>query len=301
MLKDVIDFVMSRTGYTDRTIALREINYAWREIWMADDLPNSVMEMSVQPYDQTARITLPHFVAEIRGVKINAGRIRIDLFGPRPYYQDDTYYQSPYIWRVLGSHPLSTSVISAMPLTFTIEKAENSTFKVCIQGTSDYASNDFEEIVFQPGDTGHTSSKSWSDVNSIVKDSLLSSNVTITGQNGEDFGYIANDEYEARNTVIQITDKCFAICNQCRCFDVLFKKVCPILHNELSAVPFEDVLMSKTLEWILLPKEGGEIKAQMYGEKAKGLLAEHHGNSISMERRLDMGRDKFTTRYYGYL
>lgn len=300
MLRDVLDFIISRTGY-DRVTALREANFAWREMWVADDLPGSIYEISVQPIDNTARVSLPHFVGEIRGVKINAGRIRIDLMTPRPYYQDDTYFQNPYIWRVLGRSPLTTAIVNAAPLVFTIDQPETKLFKVAIQGVSDFAANDYEELSFQPGVLTTTSRRSWTDVNSITKDSLLAGNVAISGVNGEDFGYIANDEYEATNTIIQITDKCFAICNQCRCFDVLYKKPAPILHNELAAVPFEEVLMAKTLEWTTLSKEGGETKAQIYNEKAKGLLAELHGNDISKERRLDVGRDKFTTRYYGYI
>lgn len=302
MLKDVIDFVMSRTGYKDREIALREINYAWREIWIADDLPGSLFEMSVQPFDQTARISLPHFVGEIRGVKYNAGRIRVDLYTPRPYYQDDTYFQSPYIWRILGSSPLSTTIVNATQLGFSIEAAEEKTFKVYTQGISDFASNDYEEITFQPGDKGPIwSKKSWTDANSITKDALLASNVSIIGQNGEDFGYIANDEYEARNTIVQITDKCFAVCNQCRCFDILYKRPAPILHNEYATVPFEEVLMAKTIEWIMLPKEGGETKAALFAEKGRVLLESRHNNENSVEKRIDVGRNKFTSRYWGYI
>lgn len=301
MLKDVVDFVLSRTGFPTREQALREINFAWVEIWNSDDLPNSLFEMSVQPFDNTARISLPHFVGQLRGVKLNAGRIRVDLMTPRPYYQDDTYFQSPYVWRILGVSPIATAITNATTLNLSISEAEDIAFTATLIGPTDNAAEDSETVTFEIGDTEKQTVKRFTDLTSVTKSALTKSNLVIQGANDEEFGFVANNEYEARNTIVQITDKCFKICNNCRCFDVLFKKPAPILYNENAVIPFEEVLMTKTLEWIALPKDGQEQKAILFGEKAKTLLTGFNNDGGSVEKRMDLGRNKFTTRYYGHL
>lgn len=295
MLKDVIDFVQSRTDMASREDVLREINFAWREIWNSDDLPNSVFEMTVKPFDDTARIALPHVVGVLRGVKANLGRIRVDLNTPRPYYQDESYYQSPYTWRILGVSPLSQSITNATQLKFTIAEAEDELFKVVVVGPNDNAVEGRDQLNFAPGITELYTTMRFVDARSIVKDRILKSNVEITGANGEDFGIIPNLEFEARNTIVQITDKCLQCCNNCRCFDVLFKKPAPYLYYDEQPIPYPEVLMTKTLEWITLPKDGQEQKTLMYADKSKTLLAGFNTDQSSIEKKMDLGRNLFAT------
>lgn len=295
MLKDVIDFVQSRTDLPSREDCLREINYAWREIWNSDDMPNSVFEMTVKPYDNTARISLPHYVGILRGVKANMGRLRVDLNTPRPYYQDEQYYQSPYTWRILGISPFRASITNASQLTLKISDAEDEQFAVTIIGPTDNAAESREQIIFAPGEVEKLSTLRFTDATSIVKDFITKSDVKIIGANDEDLGEIPNLFYEARNTVIQITDKCLQCCNNCRCFDILFKKPAPVLYYDEQNVPFQEVLMQKTMEWISMPKEGQEKKTMMYAEKSKNLLQQFSKNETSIENRMDLGRNLFTT------
>jgi len=295
MLADIIEFVQSRTDLASREAVLREINAAWREIWGSDDLPNSVFEVSVSPFDNTARVSLPYFVGVIRGVKSNIDRLRVNLLTPRPYYQDEQYFQSPYTWRILGLSPLSASITNATKLHFSIEKTESTQFTITIIGTDDNGSDVRDQIVVPPGTTDVWSNLRFTDASSIVKDTLTASNVEVAGANGEDFGIIPNLAFEARNTVIQITDKCLQCCNNCRCFDVLFKKPAPVLFYDEQNVPFPEVLINKTLELISMPKDGQEAKAQMYAQKAQGLLSNYNNNESSVEKRLDLGKSLYET------
>lgn len=301
MLKDVIAFVTSRTGETSRDILLREINFAWKELWNSDDIPNSLFEISVKPIDNQARITLPWYVDQIRAVKQNWGRIRIHLNTPRPYYQDETFVQSLWVWRVLGYRPMYKSISNATTVDITIAKVETATFKVVLRGPTDNAQDSREELVFQPGDVTKQSTLRFTDLISITKDKLTESNVTIADSLGEEIGLIPNCSFEAKNTIVQITDKCFRVCTDCLCFDILYKAPCPYLYYDDTTILYEEVLMAKTLEWMTLPKDGQEKKATLYSEKAATLLAQFNTNEASTEKKLDVGQNLYTTLYRGYL
>jgi len=302
MLKNVIDFVVSRTKMS-REDALREINFAWRETWNSDDLPNSLFEISVTPVDSNARISLPWYVGEVRGVKQNYGygRTRIELNTPRPYYQDQVYLQSPFTWRNLGSSPLVRSITNATTVNLTFTEPVTKAVTVSLIGPNDNGSNDREQIVFDINDITKTSTKRFTDFNAIAKSVITETDLIVKDSNDVELARIPNLAFEAKNTIWQITDKCFVACNYCRCFDVLYKLPAPYLYFDEQAVPFEEVLMAKTMEWIALPKEGQEQKAVLYGEKAKQLIIQYNANERGIEHKIDLGINKFNTAYVGNL
>lgn len=293
-LKDIIEFIQSRTDLANRDDVVREINNAWAEIWDSDDLPNSLFEISVKTFDQTNRITLPYYVDKIRGVKTQ-DRLRVDLNTPRPYYQDETYFQSPYLWRVLGTTPLKTSITNATAIKLSIAEAATEQFVVTLQGPTDNSTREREQIIFAVGDTEHWTTKNFTDLKEATKNKILSTNVVMTGANDEDYGIIPADAFVANNTVVQITDRCNKCCTACRCFDILYKVPAPYLYYDEQVVPFPGVLITKTLEWIAMPKEGQEQKAILYAEKSKALLTAFNHNDVSVEKKMDLPRNTFCT------
>lgn len=302
MLRDIIAFVSSRTGETSRDILIREINFAWKEFWNSDDIPNSLFEITVKPIDDLARITLPWYVDQIRAVKQNWSRARITVNTPRPYYQDDVYGQSIYTWRVLGISPLGRSITNATTLTVILAQAETVVVKVVLRGPTDNAQDTREEITFQIGDTSHETTSRFTDLLSVTKDVLTNQNITINDSLGSSLVLIPNSSFEAKNTLVQITDKCTCTaCINCECFDILYKAPCPYLFYDDTPVPFEEVLMAKTLEWMSMPKEGQEKITQNYAVKASNLLNQFNGNESGVEHRLDLGRNAYTSRYVGHL
>lgn len=302
MLKDVLDFIMSRTQLPRET-ALREINYAWKELWETDDLPNSLFEVTVQPVDSNAIISLPYYIGMIRGVKQNVvGRERIALNTPRPYYQDETYALMPWRWRILGTSPVNKSILNATTVDLTFDQPCTEQVTVTLMGPDDRGEEVREQIVFEVGDTSKESTKRYSDFSQISKDIYTSNNLRVIDAAGEEIGFVPNAAYEARYTVVQITDQCNRVQNWCRCFDILYKKVCPRLYfDEQPVSGLENVLMTKTLEWITMPKEGELELAGAYGEKARTLLTAANNNEQSIEHKMDIAHTKYETRYWGYL
>lgn len=300
MLRDVINFVKSRLSFDDDR-ALREINIAYKELWATNDFENSVQEISVMPVDQSNIITLPWYVDVLKAVKLNPSRERVRLFDPRPYYQDETYWQSPFAWRVLGTSPLNTSITNATTLTLTIPKAETARFIVTLQGPSDYSQNTREQVVFEIGDTEHETERAFLDVTSLSKDVLTNNDVKITTASTLDIASIPNHRYEARNTVVQITDKLYKPCNFCQCWDILYKNPCPILVYPETPVPGEESLMNKVMEWVTMPQEDGGAQAALFNLKSEALLKIANNNVKGVDKPLDMQRSPWETRYYGNL
>lgn len=287
MLSKVIEFVASRTDLRNRADILREINNAWEEIWYADDLPNSMFEITMKgSEDSLARITLPFFVGKIRAVKL-VNRQRIELQTPRPYYHDLEYEQSPYTWRILGEPPISRSITNASRVNFTLASPNESQFKIVVIGSADNAYDYREQIIFPAGSKSVWTENQYTDFTTIAKDTLIVQNVNILGANGEKLGIIPNLYYEAVNTLVQIHDKCNTCCTSCQCFDILYKKRAPILHYDEQIVPYPQVLMTKTLEWITLPKDGQEQKAILYGEKSKSLIHGFNRDDTGVTHKLD--------------
>lgn len=300
MLKDVIDFVVARTQM-NRVDALREINHAWREIWNSDDLPDSVFEITLTPVDNNSRISLPWYVGKLRGVKQNYGwgRTRVELNTPRPYYQDDVYIQSPFTWRVLGTTPLIRSIINATTVDLTFTEPVTEQVVATLIGPNDNGNQVRELITFPVGETTLRSVNRYKDLLTATKDTITNTDLIITDASSNELARVPNGEFEARNTIVQITDKCFAICNWCRCFDVLYKRATPYLYFDETPIPFQEVLMTKTMEWILLPKDGKEQQTIMHGTKSRELLSQFNADERGVAKKIDVGENNYLTRYWG--
>lgn len=302
MLRDVIAFVQSRADLT-RDAALREINFAWKEIWASQDLPNSLFELTAVPDANSQRISLPYYVGTIRGVKANCSRRSVALNTPRPAYQEQAYFQSPYVWAILGKSSFNKTITNATTLSISIAKAETARFTVSLTGPTDNATETREQIIFDIGDTEHETTNRFTDAY-ISKDAITTSNVVIKDYNDVELGIVPNGAFDGLNTVIQVLDKCSGLCcaqSVCNCFDVLYKLTCPYLYYDETFVAQQETLMAKTLEWITLPKEGGEAKAKVFAEKASQLAANSNSEDISIEHKMDFAVSPFSTQYRGLI
>ncbi len=300
MLNDVLKLVQSRTGLND-VDALREVNFAWRELWDMDDLPGSLWEVSISPENQVPpRMSLPWYIGQIRGVKMNWQRERMTLNTPHVYYQNNEYYQSPFTWRILGKSPLMRSITNATRLDLTLGQNESAIVSVTIIGPTDTAAQTTETIVFPIGTRTKSTVNNFVDINSITKSTITANDISVKDSLGQEIAILPNSEYEASNTIVQILDKCMGTCFTCGCFDIFYKLPLPILYNVNQLIPNESALVHKTLELITLNKPDQMPLAAAYHQKADGMLANANANAawgISMP--LDLGNSPFNTKYYG--
>jgi hypothetical protein len=245
MLSDVIEFVKSRASIVDRATTLREINFAWKEIWAIDDLPNAVQEITAQSGTE-ARISLPHYVGKIRAIKQNCNRALISLYTPKSNYTESAYIQSPFSWVELGTNPLNATITNATTVNLEIAEAESEQITVTLLGETDNASEDREQLIIPIGTTNVESTKRFTNITQATKDKFTLSDVKILDGNDVELGSIPNAAFEARNLIIQVTDSCNT--NPCPsgCFDILYKRVAPILYYDEQAIPngYDEILMT---------------------------------------------------------
>jgi len=283
---------------TDRATILREINFAWKELWSSDDLPGCLEEITVQTAN--IRISLPWYVGEVRAVKRNWDRTRIQLNTPRPYYQDARIWQSEFDWRIFGPQPLSHSIENATTLDVSIDDAESENLSVVLIGPDDTAQTRREEILFTPGVIRKTTVYRFTDLIAFTKSIVTKSDVSLINVAAEIIATIPNTQFEATQQFIQIRDS-QDINSINYCYDVLYKKSPPYLYYDETPVPFQEVLMAKTLEWISLPKDEQISKTEAFSQKATALLQQFNNNERSTNKRMDIGRNPYPSIYRGYL
>ncbi len=302
MLKDIVDYIVSRTDKSQED-AKREINYAFKELWKSVDLPNSIFEVTVKPANNTAIISLPWYVDQIKGVKQNTwGVERIILNTPRAYYQNNSYYQHLYTWRVLGTSPLCRSITNASTLTLSFKQPVTTQVTVSIIGQTDQGSEFREQLLFAIGDVSKETAGRYSDLSNVTKSIITENDLFIYGPNSEELGIIPNRLMESKYKIIQLYDKYFIPCNNCNCYDILYKLPPPILYFDEDPVPEEEIVMTKTMEWINLSKQGQEKMAAMYGEKARNLLFASNNNADHpVDHPLDIAPNRLIRSYSGYL
>lgn len=302
MLRDVIALVKARTDLTDEAI-LRELNFAYQEVWNNNELPNSLFEITVSKDDQTShRITLPHYVGLIRGVKQNSLKTRIKLFDPKPYYQNNSYFQSPFAWRILGNTPLKRSIENATTVNVSLQQAESAIVIVSLRGPTDTASESLEELTFAIGEVEKESTKRFTDFSVISKDVITQNDVVILDSLDVEIAEIPNNGFTASNTVIQVMDKCYRSCVNCGCFDILYKIPAPVLYSATQEIPFETALVNKVMEVITMPKEGQLELAAAFKQKSDGIIMAHNAErNPGMERRIDCGQGGYNKLYAGTL
>lgn len=299
MLKDVIDFIISNTGLK-REDALRSINYAWRELYNSDDLPNSLFELSIKLTTPDQIISLPWYVGEMRAVKICGKRINLET--PRPYYQDATYYQSPWTWRVLGTSPLNKNITNATRLNLSFTQPVTQKVVVTIIGPADNSTETREQITFEIGETTKENTVNFTDITSLTKDIITDSDLSVRNAEDEIIATLANSQFESKSIVIQIYGKDVIPSGQViGCYDILYKKTCPYLYHDETPVPFQESVMAKAMEWITLPKEKGSEKAVLYADKSRTLLSQYNGNERAIQKKLDIGQVLPSVRYVGFI
>jgi hypothetical protein len=193
----------------------------------------------------------------------------------------------------MGTSPLAVSITNSTQISIVLPQKADAQFSVTLIGPTDMARMTREVLTFNIGDTAQLSVNNFSDLVSITKDAITTNDVAIVGANNEVYGLIPNMYFEARNTIAQITDKCLSCCNNCRCFDVLYKIPPPILYFDEQVVEFPQVIMAKTLENIAMPKVAPEQQVLMYAKKANDVSANYNNNDNSVAKQMDLGRNMF--------
>ena len=162
-----------------------------------------------------------------------------------------------------------------------------------------------EEVIIPAGSLSTMSVNGYEDFCSITKLVGTSSNVVVTDTENNELAMIPNHQYDARNTIIQIQDKCYNYLGccmlQCRCLDVLYK---PRFTGWTTfSSPVESAmslaLLNKALE---IAKMRASDDPSIFADKATAIYVGADNNySAGKSLRLQYRRGPFTSHYGGYL
>lgn len=308
MLRDIIQYVQSRGGQYDRDVIVREANRAWSDIWESTDLPGSKNQMSLDDdcsCNGIPRITLPHFVQDLRAAKAHNGP-RVQLNTPDLLFHDGQYTQMPLTWRFINYTPLERWTGNTAPPLLRVASKVTTEFSVTIIGSTANREKVREVITFAPGDLEQRAQNAFTGYDSITKSVLTETNIVGYDGDGNQFFTLPNSAEEARNQVWQTRDIAQWFNNDwvtC-CWDILFKRTPNYLYyDEDTVLPkYEDTVQDLVVSRLLLTEKGNEDRAGVYANMAVQSLEQKAANATRGQRNmLDLGRNNYTTRYWGRL
>lgn len=305
MLRDIINFCQTRTGYSDRDEILREINRAWERIWSVNDLPNSLYTCIIAPPSDTNIIALPRFVYELRKARYYKGP-QIEFYRPERYFSQVGWYQHTFEWQTVGVSPLKNAVLNASTVTITIPDALDTPLIVTLIGQTDRGAKARDIITFEPGETSKVSVETFAQFFSISKNIITEIDVTITDADGREIAVIDSDKYNCRHVLMKTAEDCSFFCadSGCCCPEILFKRVPDTLYYDEDDVPepWGQVLQADAVAHILSTKEGKEKRAGLFATQAAGLTTRFgQVSGRGQNKPIDFGPNPHITRINGWI
>lgn len=310
MVRDIIEYVQSRVGEIPRERILREINLAWDDIWEKHDLPGCQRTMyvqdsccSVSPTTSSPRISFPYWVLDIKGARIYNGP-QVELNQPSRNFSPGRWYQEPFTWQYVGESPVERVDFNRAPPVLRVTTKPTTPFNVTIIGSVRNRDKVREVLTFEPGQLSVTAENAFLTYESITKEVLTDSNIVgYDGENAE-FFTLANSRFQSRHAIWQTRGECVtAAWTYCQ-YEVLYKSISSLLYYDEDTVPprYEDVLMDATVARVLMTEKGNEERAQMFGnESIAGLNAKSSKETNGIEDTIQLGENRFTSIYRGYL
>lgn len=207
-----------------KTVLVELINDAAREIYEQTDLPNSLMEQTIQVSTETnsQQVTLPADVFELRAIRDYIRAMTIHDMRPR-YHNFPWPTGDMYTFRLLGESPIAVSLDNETVLTM---DAVTDEVTVTLSGSTEAAaqiSGDFDK-----NGNGTAETVNWTGLQSITKDIYTIQDVILRNADGDEVARILNYLNAARYLRVELLERpqtplSPAILQPGRVLDVLYK------------------------------------------------------------------------------
>ena len=205
------------------------INDAACEIYMSEDLPNSLKEQNFTFKDKQEVITLPWHVGEVRGIRRPCYNDQhpITLHDLRPRYHLNSWGDvSPDVWRIVGVKPTLINIESILPLTFKVPNPEPGNVTFTAQGMTAGGQLKQYEVVLAEGQTEVKMTNDIAEFNWITKDTVTINTVSIFSGTTL-IGELVHVLDRTRYVALHVADNCYLPISGCPCgevmIDVLYK------------------------------------------------------------------------------
>lgn len=276
ILAELIDDLARITGIADRFILRIRVNEALHEIWETVDLPGSHAEAQFQLTDSI--FTVPYFVGKIRAAKPCCIPYLAELSSLVGAYRE---IQSYWRWAIVGETPMEAKMAGASKLTITLARqVPDRDVEILINGSVELAEQQIEIVKIPRGSFTAETENVYTELQLVRKREFVPCAVIISDNAGTQVSYIAASMLEARNTIVKVIDP-----NIDDCVNVLYKKYQPPLYDEMSAVPWSELVKYRALSNIYIANEKPEqalVMAQKFNNLLNRIIADH---SAGMTRK----------------
>lgn len=305
LISSIIDFVKRRTGEQTHAAILYEINQTYSKMWLMADSTESLEEIDVLPQGERI-VTLPPYVYQVKGVK-RGNLEKVNLYTPRPYYNNGSYLQSLYDARMIGRSPLFQSLPKLSQLTFEPKKPLTEKVTIHVQGGGEFGVRETEDLVLGAGEISVTSTAGYNTVNTLSKSAATPCDIEVYDMNENLVGILLNQQTDTWCLRVQITDKNIQVPTASyNWYSILYKSYPPTFVSDNDAVP-DDVghaLQRATVAEILkkATDAGEQQRGISFAQDAAAVLSITAQNDGEGKLKpLDIAPSPFYSRHNGHI
>lgn len=251
------------------------INQAASEIYKSRDLPVVLKEVSIRA-SNLARLSLPPFVGEIRGVRSCRFNNLWSLNDIRPRYSQNDWSTKVDKIRIIGESALANEILESSPVTVQYPVIDGD-LTISIKGETSNSNSATDNIVMTA--ISGTGTKQYIDINSIKKSKLTDYNTTILDADGNELAIVYADQLESRYLIVDVSDylKLQDCADGTFGMEVLYKPRLNKLINGEDEFPlqgYDDIIVLKTKQLLAEEEVGQENRAILMNQKSKMLIDE---------------------------
>jgi hypothetical protein len=280
-LKDILSRFGFKVGLnpndTDqRTVMLRFVNEASRELYAQADPPNSLMEQVFKVNgDQT--ISCPSYVGPIRGVREVDSQVTWSINKLRPRYNQFNWPDSWRNLRLKNTQALMATVTNQSVGVITVTAVENPPVVVTVTGPIQGATSISESITMDA--ISKQTTNSFLSYTAVKKDRINGYDVTLSDIDGTVLTVIPNNQLAAEYQILDVS-----ICpwlavstNTLEHYvEILFKTANYELSNDADEFvwgkKYDDVIINKSLQ-LYFEEQNNPTAAMAYDQKATRTMA----------------------------
>lgn len=273
MLSKILTKFCSRTGFSSssqRATALYYINEAAEEIYDASDLPGTIEEM-IAPITKDARIALPSYVGQIRGIRTYEWRIKQKIETLVPSYCANPWASEIDTWKYVGTSAIKTALSNTGILQLRIPQVESTPAVVTVSGGNNNSRHISDSVTLSA--LLNLTTSHFSSIESITKDINTTYNIQITDVDGNEIAILDNNKFKTEYKVFIIspyvsTDTYVEIC-----YKKIFRELIDD-GDEFICAGFDDAILYKALSIFESNKPGNEQRAIMADQKSQQRISD---------------------------
>jgi hypothetical protein len=287
-LRNILQKVATKTG-ADLTnqeqldYLIQEVNDVAKDLYVANDFPNSLVEQRYYMTDDTelVRLVLPAEVGKLRAVRYSdlvTGSITLVDMRPRYYYGNNWVDNRNFLKFEVQSDnaPIKREIENASRITFTLKKVETQDVIITVAGRTDFSQSFSEDVTIPAGSLSATTVNNYEDIASFTKNVITDSDVLITDIDGNEIAEIMNYAAESRYVLVQVSTRLvtevYLQPGYTRTIEVLYKKKFrPMqkLTDEFMCPDCDNIIATAYLAEYAAHQEGQEQRAILAANRAQ--------------------------------